>query len=128
MKRVLIVDDDYSVRELYKYIFSDLGYEVETARNGKEGLEKIAASVPDCALIDIAMPEMTGPEFAGKLRESPDAKWRNLPFIVLTGENCMDISIQYAFQGNHSCKAFIPKMTSPDSIVKMVEDIIRSRE
>lgn len=124
MQRILIIDDDYSVRELYKYIMRDLGYEVETANNGREGLGKIAVSIPDCMLIDISMPEMTGAEFAKELHNSPDPILREIPFVVLTGENYMDVNIQYAFQGNHSCKAFLPKITSTDSVIKAVQTIL----
>jgi len=124
MKRILIVDDDYSIRELYKYIFADLGYEVETAENGTDGLGKVPIFKPDCMLIDISMPEMTGAEFAMKLHESPDPEWRKIPFVVMTGGSCMDVSMQYTFQENSSCKAFLPKMTNPNTIALTVQGIL----
>jgi len=128
MNKVLIVDDDYSIRELYKFILTDLGYEVETAVDGLDALGKITIFRPDCMMIDIEMPEMTGIEFTRKLHESPDPRWRNIPFVVLTGGSYLDVPLQYAFQSNASCKAFLPKITNPDTVAKTVQRILRERQ
>ncbi len=121
----MIVDDDYYIRELYEYVFTDLGYQVETAENGKDGLEKAVIFRPDCMLIDINMPEMTGAEFAEKLRGSPDPGRKNIPFVAMTGENCLETSIHHALRDNPSCKALLPKMTSPNSVAQMVQAILK---
>ncbi len=64
MRRILIIDDDEGIRELYKYFFTNQGYEVETAESGSDGLEKASVFNPDCMLLDILMPGITGAEFA----------------------------------------------------------------
>lgn len=128
MRKILIIDDSDLVRELYAYVFTDLGYKVETAKNGSDGLEKAPVFKPDCMLIDIMMPEMTCDEFARKLQESADPRLRNIPFIVMTGGNNTNTSLEYAFQGNASFKALLSKMASPDSVARMVQDILEPRE
>lgn len=128
MAKILIIDDDYSIRELYKYILTELGYLVETAKDGRDGLAKVRSLKPDCLLLDIDMPRMTGDELARELRESPDSALRDIPFLVLTGESVMNLSIQYEFQHNSSCKAFLPKMSSPDLVTKKLQEILRQRD
>lgn len=121
MKKILILDDDHSIRELYRYIFIGLGYSVETAENGRDGFDKMRNFEPDCILVDISMPVMSGDEFAQKLRDGKNPRWREIPFFVLTGENPADVAIQQAFRGNPACKAFLPKLNTPDAVAHMVK-------
>ncbi|HNW44355.1 MAG TPA: response regulator [Elusimicrobiales bacterium] len=128
MKKILIIDDEYPIREMYKSIFSSLGHEVETAKNGLDGFIKVSVFRPDGILLDVNMPEMTGPEFAKKLSEDPDPYLKNIPFIVLTGESYNDAPTQHLFRGNTSCKAFLPKMADPDLVVRSMMAILGSPE
>jgi len=129
MYTILIVDDEHSIRELYRYIFLELGYTVETAVNGRDALNKLKTFTPDCMLVDISMPEMDGCEFITRLNKPPsNPALRKVPFIVMTGENYMDTKIQDAFQGNGSFKGFMPKMSEPDSVALQFQTILGSRE
>ncbi len=120
MKSVLVVDDDYSVREMFRYLLADLGYEVRVARNGFEGLQAVIASRPSLILTDISMPEMTGIEFTTSLREHPDATINSIPFVVLTGESTIDTRLQQHFQQNPNCRAFFPKMSDTESVARFI--------
>jgi len=60
MKRLLLVDDEESIRLLYREEFMDEGYEVMTAKNGHEALEKFKKSRPDLVILDIQMPDIDG--------------------------------------------------------------------
>ena len=62
-KRILIVDDEENFRHMLSVILIKEGYEVETASNGEEGLQKAVASPFDQILCDIRMPRMDGLEF-----------------------------------------------------------------
>lgn len=124
MKKILIVDDEYPVREMFRYLLDDLGYEVETAKNGWEGLQKVIAARPDLILTDISMPEMTGTEFITTLKDHPDTALNSIPFVVLTGESKMDSAAQYAFQQNPNCKAFFPKMTATDTVARFISGVL----
>ena len=80
-KRVLVVDDEEDVRSFVRLILEDAGYEVETATDGREGLEAIDVSRPDLVLLDLMMPVMNGWEvLAGVGRHHP-------PFIVVSASN-----------------------------------------
>lgn len=128
MRRILIVDDDEAIRELYKHVFTARGYEVETAENGKDGLEKVPVFIPDCVLLDITMPIMTGVEFARKLRQDPDPRLRKIPFVVLTGESHKETSLQDSFQRNTSRMVFLSKMTTPKTVTRIVQNILELRK
>lgn len=126
--KILVIDDDYAVREMYKSLFADLGYEVDTAKNGREGLEKVAIFIPDIILLDIAMPEMSGVDFAKKLSENPNPVLRRIPFVVLTGNSYADVTTQHILRGNAACKAFLPKMVSSELVARTVEAILGKKK
>jgi two-component system, chemotaxis family, sensor kinase CheA len=82
--KVLVVDDQFTVRELQRSILETAGYRVETASNGREALSKLSGSSDvDLVLTDVDMPEMTGLELLRAIRADP----RNfaLPVVVVTG-------------------------------------------
>jgi CheY-like chemotaxis protein len=68
MANILVVDDEKSIRMLFNYMCSDAGHTVREAENGVQALAALDSFVPDAILLDIAMPEMRGPEFALNLR------------------------------------------------------------
>lgn len=81
--RVLIVDDQEPNRKLLAALVSSMGVgAIEHARDGVEGLEKLAAFKPDLVLLDIMMPNMDGFEMCRRLRQNPE--WRDLPVLVNT--------------------------------------------
>ena len=82
-KRVLVVDDEPDVREYLSCLLEDNDYEVDTAEDGVEALNKIKASLPDIITLDITMPEKSGVRFYRDLKEN-DA-WKSIPVIMVTG-------------------------------------------
>ncbi len=85
---ILVVDDEVLLREMLKDIFTIAGYNVITAENGKEGLEKIEQHLPDFVILDGSMPVMDGFETLEQIRKNP--KFINLPvmmFTALSGES-----------------------------------------
>jgi two-component system alkaline phosphatase synthesis response regulator PhoP len=80
--RVLIVDDEADIVSTIQYRLEFCEFEVITAANGKEGLEKAANEKPDIILLDISMPVMNGHEMLERLKNRPDIK--DIPVIVLS--------------------------------------------
>ena len=68
-KRVLIIDDEENMLHMLKTILSKEGYDIELARDGREGLIKVVSSKFDMVLCDLRMPEMDGMEFLNGLNE-----------------------------------------------------------
>ncbi|MCA9332122.1 response regulator transcription factor [Candidatus Saccharibacteria bacterium] len=82
MTKIAIIEDDLAISQMYRIKFEAEGYDVETAENGKLGLELAEAMKPDIMLVDLMMPEMTGDEMLVKLRNTD---WgAKIKVIVLT--------------------------------------------
>jgi len=82
--RILAIDDDSGCRlSTARYLTLMGGHMVEVAANGGEGLKKAASLKPDIILLDMAMPDMTGPEVLDALCAS--SATRNIPVIIVTG-------------------------------------------
>ncbi|TRZ81398.1 response regulator [bacterium] len=80
--KILLVEDDKFLSDMYVTKFSKLGYEIETAYDGEEGIRKIKKIKPDIILLDIRLPLKNGFEV---LRETKkDQKTKNIPVILLT--------------------------------------------
>ena len=69
-RRILVVDDDLSVRTLVKTVLERAGYEVTTARDGREAISLLAASDFDVVLLDVIMPKLDGLGVVDELRKS----------------------------------------------------------
>ena len=82
MPKIAIIEDDRAISQMYRFKFEAEGYSVETAENGKLGLELAEQMQPDIILLDLMMPEMTGDEMLEKLRATGWGK--NIKVIILT--------------------------------------------
>lgn len=81
MVRVLVIDDDPSIRRVVGFVLSDEGYEVAEAAEGGAALAEIERAHPDLILVDMKMPGMDGWEFVARYRERYG---RRAPIVVLT--------------------------------------------
>ncbi len=84
-KKILIVDDSSSMRQMVKFTLVEEGHEVYEADNGKNGISKLEAAEPELIITDINMPEMDGIEFIKQVRAN--AQYKFTPIIVLTTES-----------------------------------------
>lgn len=80
-KKVLLIEDEPLLIDLYETSFDDQDFELEIAKDGEAGL-KMAAGQPDLILLDILLPGINGFEVLRRLKASP--KTREIPVIVLT--------------------------------------------
>ena len=80
--KIAIIEDDQAISQMYRIKFEAEGYEVETAENGKLGLELAEKMKPDVILLDLMMPEMTGDEMLQAMRKTDWGK--NIRVIILT--------------------------------------------
>jgi len=81
-KKILIVEDEEFLTEMYRTKFESLGYTVFNAPEGKKGLELMRKEKPDLVLLDIIMPDIDGYEVLKEVRRSPELK--NLLVVVLS--------------------------------------------
>ncbi len=80
--KIAIVEDDQTISQMYRFKFEAEGYKVETAENGKLGLELIESIKPDVVLLDLMMPEMTGDQVLAVMRKSSWGK--DIKVVILT--------------------------------------------
>ena len=120
MKRILIVDDKATSRELLRTVLEKQGYAVIEAGDGAEALQKAHADNPHLILLDLQMPIRNGYEVLGELRQ--DANYATLPIIALTAS---------AMQGDREkalAAGFTGYLTKPVSLAHLRNEIQRVLE
>jgi DNA-binding response OmpR family regulator len=80
--KIAIIEDDQAISQMYRIKFEGEGYVVETAENGKIGLELAENMKPDIILLDLMMPEMNGDEMLTKMRKTTWGK--SITVVILT--------------------------------------------
>ena len=81
--KVLLVEDDIMLADMYTMKFTNEGFEIWRGANGIEGLKQLADhGAPDIILLDVIMPQMDGFTMLGKVKENE--QWKNVPVILLT--------------------------------------------
>lgn len=83
MKRIMIVDDEPSLRKSVRFLLEANGFEVLEASSGPQALELLRKEPVDLVLIDFLMPEMSGRELAEKIRGDPNLRNLNLVFLTV---------------------------------------------
>lgn len=82
MKKILVVDDEKPISDIVKFNLTKEGYEVHTAYDGEEALEKVTEVEPDLILLDLMLPKMDGLEVAREVRKNYD-----MPIIMVTAKD-----------------------------------------
>ena len=125
MKKILIIEDDEFVRDLYKRYLEKAGYEVAIAADGETGLAMAKKEKYDLILLDIMLPKKTGLDVLKELRESPDIG-RNNPVFLLTNLG-QEAIIAEAFK--IGCQAFLLKAKLlPQDVVREVEKFLNKSQ
>lgn len=92
MKKILVVDDDLTLRKILQNSLEQRGYQVTSVSSGKDALARFSQDVPDIIVSDVSMPEMDGFEFCRQLRSQPSGKL--IPFIFLSAKDELEDRIQ----------------------------------
>lgn len=123
MTKVLIIEDEENLRDVYSEVFQSSGFEVDSAKDGQDGIEKIASFLPDVMLLDILMPKMTGLDVLRHIKGNPAVK-KDISILVTTniytdnqdlirnwGVSCVLLKVNY----------------TPGEIVDKVNEIIKMK-
>lgn len=106
MSKLLVIDDEQSIRETLKELLEYEGYKVDTAKDGKEGFEMVKDIGYDVVLSDIKMPKMDGMEFLDKLSSvSPDT-----PVIMISGHGNIELAVEATKKGAYDFISKPPDM------------------
>ena len=120
MAKVLIVEDDPVVLRMYSRVFGFEGFEVDTATNGQEGVDKAKTIKPDFILLDIMLPEKSGLQFLDEVKVAEETK--NIPVMVMT--NLAGKDNEQLVLGKGAIKCIYKSETNPKQVVDMVKEEI----
>lgn len=112
MKKVLVVDDEPSIRKLLSVALGNRGFEVLEAEDGLTGLASITAHKPDLVVLDVMMPGMTGHEVHDKLRQRPETK--ELPILFLSAAGTFEE--QHREIASDPFADYLPKPFKPSEV------------
>lgn len=112
---ILIVEDDANIRETLKIMLQQKGYNTDTAKNGKEAIQKAKAKFYNLALLDIKLPDMEGTKLLTMMHE-------NLPKMVkimVTGYPSLENAVESL---NHGADAYVVKPIKPEELLTLIEE------
>lgn len=120
VKKILIADDEPDILEILQYNLQAEGFEVSTAKNGNEAIEKAKRILPDLIILDIMMPGKTGMEVCNTLRAQP--VFKNTLIIFLTALSDEGTEIKGLETGADD---YLTKPVSPKVLVSKVNALFR---
>jgi DNA-binding NtrC family response regulator len=119
--RILVIDDDESVRKVLSAALEDEGYEVETAETGKEAIEMSQERFYNMALIDIRLPDMEGTKLLSDLKDTTPKMVK----IIVTGYPSMQNAIEAVKRGAND---FVVKPFKMESVLVTIKKHLMAQE
>ncbi|MCE5255574.1 MAG: response regulator transcription factor [Spirochaetaceae bacterium] len=119
MKRILVIDDEASIRRLLEISLSSIGWEVFQASSGFEGLEAVRGYKPDVVLLDLNLPDMKGSEMLYRLRS-----WSSVPVIVVSVRDSESDIVQLLKAGADD---YVVKPFYTNELIARIEAVQRRR-
>jgi DNA-binding NtrC family response regulator len=119
-EKVLIVEDEENERTGLAELISAWGYRTDTAKDGLEGLDKVATWSPGIVVTDFKMPRMNGMELLQRLAEQP----QQIAVILLTAQGSIDIAVDAMKAGAYD---FIQKPVDPSRLKQILQNAARQR-
>ena len=122
-KKILIVDDETINLDFFDVMLSKLGFVVEKAKDGIEGLEKVKRFLPDIILLDNIMPRMSGWELTRILKK--DSKYREIPIVMFSALDDVKDKVE-AFE--LGVDDYITKPFNFSEVLARIRAVLRNRE
>lgn len=117
-KRVLLVEDDDSVRQLVKITLEMNDYDVVEAKDGLEGLLLLDMHHPDAVVLDLMMPDVGGERMLAQLRATPETK--RTPVVIITGKP----EVAPEVVGLVGRENVFPKPFDPDAVIARIKAMV----
>ncbi len=121
-KKILLVEDDKTLSEMYQNKFSLENFDIIVAYSGTEGLQMALQHKPDLILLDILLPGMDGMNVMKNLRSDPWGK--DVPIIMLTNLNADDNIIKGVME-DHPAYYLMKSNSDPATVVEKVKEVIK---
>jgi DNA-binding response OmpR family regulator len=118
--RILVVDDEVSIRNLLSRVLTREGYDVVQATTGREGVETAARHQPDLIVLDLNLPDLYGEDVCQQIRQNPATE--NVPVLILTGKAAQGLSARCL---NGGADDYLSKPFDIDEITAHIRALIR---
>jgi DNA-binding response OmpR family regulator len=118
--RILVVDDDESIRKLLVVTLESSGYSVDTAKDGKEAIRKSNSNPYDLALVDLRLPDMDGIELLTEMKQIAPTMMK----IILTGYPSLESAIEAI---NKGADGYILKPVKTEQLLSTVQEHLRKQ-
>ncbi|MBH1960378.1 response regulator transcription factor [Chryseobacterium sp. HSC-36S06] len=119
-KKILLIDDEQDILEILSYNLEKEGYQVSTASNGNEGIEKAKQIIPDLILLDVMMPEKDGIETCQDLRKIKELQKTLIVFLSARSEEFSQLA---GFQAG--ANDYIVKIIKPKILISKVNALLQ---
>lgn len=123
MPKILVVDDQVHIVRLVQVNLERAGYQVVTAYDGDEALQKVKTERPDLVVCDVMMPKKDGFEVLRELKADPET--RDIPVIMLTAK-AQDADVFRGWASGVDC--YLTKPFNPQELLAFVKRVLQSRE
>jgi DNA-binding response OmpR family regulator len=117
--KILVVDDEINITQILEFSLGAEGYEVLTARNGEEAIDKARREQPDLIVLDIMMPKIDGYEACRILKSNPLTK--AIPVVLLTAKG-RDIDKRLGYEVGAT--DYIIKPFSPNKLIDRIHELL----
>lgn len=121
VSKILVIDDDKNILKTLALTLEAEGYKVDTAKNGEEAIAKSYIHFYNLAIVDWRLPDMTGIELLGKLKETTPKMMK----IMLTGYPSMGVAIDAV---NKHADAFLVKPPNIDELLVKIRELLGLQE
>ena len=118
--RILVIDDDEGIREVFSTILRQRGYEVHTAQNAAEAIEKSRSNLYHLTLVDIRLPDIEGTKLLEQLADTTP----RMKKIIVTGYPSLNNAVESV---NRGADGYIQKPVDATTLVSMVEKHLNER-
>jgi CheY-like chemotaxis protein len=125
--RILIIDDDPDITEAMSVVLTNRGYEVDSAADGSEGMEKLKANRPDVIILDVMMrTRQEGFELSRELKGNPE--YKEIPILMLTAvkeKTGLDFKTTAGDESWLPVEGFLDKPVKPDVLLERVQSLLQ---
>lgn len=119
MAKILVIDDESQLVDMVQMRLEASGYEVVTARDGQEGLDKAKSENPDLIMCDVMMPKVDGYKVCGLLKN--DARYSKIPFILFTARAQQD---DIEVGKDVGADAYVTKPFEPEVLLSKIKELL----
>ncbi|MEX0869865.1 MAG: response regulator [Candidatus Spechtbacterales bacterium] len=121
-KKILLIEDDPFLTEIYTTKFEEVGYDIEVANNGEDGSNLAKETSPDVILLDIILPKINGLEVLTMLKK--EEKLKNTPIIILSNLGAAeDVNRAIDLGANDY---LIKSQYTPSEVVAKIEEVLKN--